>query len=97
MDLMNRVFSPFLDKFMIVFIDDFLVYSRSSEEHERHLLILLQTLMENQLFDKFLKCEFWLDRVTFLGHVISKDGVQVDPRKVEAVKKWPQPTNVMEI
>ena len=79
MDLMNRVFSPFLDRFVIVFIDDILVYSRSEAEHELHLGYVLQTLREHQLYAKFNKCEFWLDRVTFLGHVISKEGIYVDP------------------
>ncbi|KAL5565524.1 hypothetical protein UlMin_027032 [Ulmus minor] len=86
MDLMNRVFKPFLDKFVIVFIDDILVYSRSKEEHEEHLRITLQTLKDHHLFAKFKKCEFWLDKVAFLGHVISKDGVAVDPAKIEAVR-----------
>ena len=85
MDLMNRVFRPFLDRFMIVFIDDILVYSRSEEEHAMHLRYVLQTLREHQLYAKFSKCEFWLDQVAFLGHVVSKDGIQVDPRKIEAV------------
>ncbi|KAL5552945.1 hypothetical protein UlMin_040346 [Ulmus minor] len=88
MDLMNRVFKPFLDKFVIVFIDDILVYSRSKEEHEEHLRITLQTLKDHHLFAKFKKCEFWLDKVAFIGHVISKDGVAVDPAKIEAVSNW---------
>ena len=86
MDMMNRVFDGFLDRFVIVFIDDILIYSRSKEEHEEHLRLVLQTLKEHQLYAKFSKCEFWLDQVAFLGHVISKDGVMVDPTKVEAVK-----------
>jgi len=97
MDLMNRVFKPFLDKFVIVFIDDILVYSKSQEEHEDHLRSTLQKLREHQLFAKFSKCEFWLDKVAFLGHVISRDGVHVDPSKVEAVQNWPRPTSVTEI
>ena len=79
MDLMNRVFQPYLDRFVIVFIDDILVYSSSSEEHSEHLRILLQTLRERQLYAKLSKCQFWLDRVAFLGHVILVDGVSVDP------------------
>ena len=97
MDLMNRVFKPFLDKFIIVFIDDILVYSRSTEEHEVHLRVALQTLREKQLYAKFSKCEFWLDKVAFLGHVVSREGIHVDPSKVEAVKGWLRPTTVTEI
>ncbi|XP_057416627.1 uncharacterized protein LOC130711144 [Lotus japonicus] len=97
MDLMNRVFKPFLDHFVIVFIDDILVYSKGKEEHEEHLRLVLQTLREKQLFAKFSKCEFWLDTVAFLGHVVSKDGISVDPSKVEAVQNWPRPTTVKEI
>ena len=70
---------------MVVFIDDILVYSSSREEHEEHLQIVLETLRENQLYAKFSKCEFWLEKVQFLGHVISGEGVSVDPQKVEAV------------
>ena len=85
MDLMNRVFRQHLDEFVIVFIDDILIYSKSPEEHEKHLKIVLQTLKENQLYAKFSKCEFWLDRIIFLGHVISAKGVYVDPKKIEAI------------
>ena len=97
MDLMNRVFCPYLDKFDIVFIDDILVYSRSELEHERHLGLVLQTLRRHQLYAKFNKCEFWLSRVRFLGHVISADGIYVDPHKVEAVANWGQPTTVTKV
>ena len=97
MDLMNRVFKPYLDRFVIVFIDDILVYSKSREEHEQHLRLVLQTMREKQLYAKFSKCEFWLSSVTFLGHVVSKDGIQVDPSKVETVQKWPRPTSVTEV
>ena len=85
MDLMNRVFRPYLDRFVIVFIDDILVYSRSELEHERHLGLVLQTLRRHQLYAKFNKFEFWLSRVGFLGHVVSADGIYVDPHKVEAM------------
>ena len=85
MDLMNRIFRPFVDTFVIVFIDDILIYSESPEQHREHLRIVLSILCEHQVFAKFSKCEFWLKRVMFLGHVISKDGVSVDPAKVEAV------------
>ena len=97
MDLMNRVFSPFLDRFMIVFIDDILVYSRSEEEHAMHLRMVLQTLREHQLYAKFSKCEFWLDQVAFLGHVVSKDDIQVHSKKIEAITEWPRPITVTEI
>ncbi|KAJ8752343.1 hypothetical protein K2173_003979 [Erythroxylum novogranatense] len=97
MDLMNRVFKEFLDQFVMVFIDDILVYSKSEEEHEEHLRIVLQTLRDRELYAKFSKCEFSLHEVTFLGHVISQDGVHVDPRKVEAVMNWPAPKTVTDV
>ena len=97
MDLMNQVFCPYLDRVVIIFIDDILVYSRSELEHERHLGLVLQTLRRHQLYAKFNKCEFWLSRVGFLGHVVSDDGIYVDPQKVEAVANWEQPTTVTEV
>ena len=97
MDLMNRVFSPYLDKFVIVFIDDILVYSGSLEEHAEHLRTVLQILRERQLYAKFSKCQFWLGRVAFLGHVISVEGVSVDLKKIEAVVNWNPPKNVSEV
>ena len=97
MDLMNRVFKAYLDSFVIVFIDDILVYSRSREEHEQHLRVVLRTLRDQQLYAKFSKCEFWLSSVSFLGHVVTKDGVCVDPKKIEAVQSWPRPTSPAEI
>jgi hypothetical protein len=97
MDLMNRVFRPYLVQYVVVFIDDILVYSNSHLEHEQHLRVVLQTLRENQLYAKLDKCEFWLQEVIFLGHVISVEGILVDPRKVEAVLKWERPTNVTKI
>ena len=97
MDLMNRVFRQYLDKFVIVFIDDILVYSSNVDEHKEHLRMVLQTLREKQLYAKFSKCEFWLDRIVFLGHVISADGVYVDPKKIEAVVNWEPPTSVTEV
>ncbi|XP_056168682.1 uncharacterized protein LOC130138489 [Syzygium oleosum] len=97
MDLMNRVFKEYLDKFVIVFIDDILVYSKSSEEHQQHLRIVLQTLRDHKLYAKLSKCEFWLTRVAFLGHVISGEGISVDPAKIEAVMNWPRPTTVTEV
>ena len=97
MDLMNRVFQLYLDRFVIVFIDDILVYSGSSEEHLEHLRIVLQTLRERQLYAKLSKCQFWLDRVTLLGYVISVKGMSVDPQKIEAVVNWKPPKNVSEV
>uniref|UniRef100_A0A2N9F3Y9 RNA-directed DNA polymerase n=1 Tax=Fagus sylvatica TaxID=28930 RepID=A0A2N9F3Y9_FAGSY len=97
MDLMNRVFHEYLDRFVIVFIDDILVYSKSLEEHEDHLRIVLQILRDKKLYAKLKKCEFWLNQVVFLGHVVSKDGITVDPSKIEAVVSWDRPTNVSEV
>jgi hypothetical protein len=85
MYLMNSVFMPELDKFVVVFIDDILVYSKAMEEHEEHLRIVLQRLREHQLYAKFSKCEFWIKEVPFLGHVISPKGITVDPSKVREV------------
>ena len=97
MDLMHRVFSEYLDRFIVIFVDDILVYSASEEEHEEHLRIMLETLWSHRLYAKFDKCEFWLREVHFLGHVISGSGVAVDPAKVEAVLSWEQPTSVAEV
>jgi hypothetical protein len=97
MNLMNKVFMDYLDKFVVVFIDDILIFSRSKEEHEGHLRIVLQTLREHQLYAKLSKCDFWLDQVTFLGHILTAGGVAVDPIKVKDVLNWLPPTNVSEI
>ncbi|KAL0556899.1 hypothetical protein IC582_005416 [Cucumis melo] len=97
MDLMNRVFREFLDTFVIVFIDDILIYSKTEAEHEKHLRMVLQTLRDNRLYAKFSKCEFWLKQVSFLGHVVSKAGVSVDPAKIEAVTGWTRPSTVSEV
>ena len=97
MDLMNRVFTQYLDKFIIVFMDDILVYSKTPKEHEEHLRTTLQLLGDHKLYAKFSKCDFLLSKVHFLGHVVSKEGVSVDPAKVEAVSKWTLPTSVKEI
>ncbi|XP_059637113.1 uncharacterized protein LOC132279195 [Cornus florida] len=97
MDLMNRVFHDYLDQFVVVFVDDILVYSRTREDHEVHLSIVLQILREHRLYAKYEKCEFWLQEVKFLGHVVSEGGVSVDPSKVEAVLTWERPKNVFEI
>ncbi|WMV20230.1 hypothetical protein MTR67_013615 [Solanum verrucosum] len=97
MDLMNRVFKQYLDLFVIVFIDDILIYSRNEEEHASHLRVVLQTLKDRQLFAKFSKCEFWLQSVAFLGHIVSSEGIRVDSQKIEAVKQWPRPTSATDI
>ncbi|KAL4026649.1 hypothetical protein IC575_015085 [Cucumis melo] len=97
MDLMNRVFKDFLDSFVIVFIDDILIYSKTEAEHEEHLHQVLETLRANRPYAKFSKCEFWLKKVSFLGHVVSSKGVFVDPAKIEAVTNWPRPSTVSEI
>ncbi|KAL0551906.1 hypothetical protein IC582_010998 [Cucumis melo] len=94
MDLMNSVFREFLDTFVIVFIDDILIYSKTETEHEENLRMVLQTLQDNKLYAKFSKCEFWLKQVSFLGHVVSKAGVSVDPAKIEAVTSWTRPSTV---
>nr|ABA91307.1 retrotransposon protein, putative, Ty3-gypsy subclass [Oryza sativa Japonica Group] len=97
MNLMNKVFMDYLDKFVVVFIDDILIYSKDEEEHAEHLRLVLQKLRKHKLYAKFSKCEFWLKEVAFLGHVISAGGVAVDPAKVEAVMEWKAPKSVTEI
>ncbi|GKB17847.1 putative reverse transcriptase domain-containing protein [Tanacetum coccineum] len=97
MDLMNRVCKPYLDKFVIVFIDDILIYSRNEKEHEEHLKTILELLKKEELYAKFSKCEFWINTVKFLGHVIDSSGIHVDPAKIEAVKNWASPTTPSEI
>ncbi|GKA50864.1 putative reverse transcriptase domain-containing protein [Tanacetum coccineum] len=91
MDLMNRVCKPYLDKFVIVFIDDILIYSKSKQEHEEHLKIILELLKKEELYAKFSKCEFWIPKVQFLGHVIDSEGIHVDPAKIESIKDWTTP------
>jgi hypothetical protein len=97
MYLMNKIFKKYLDNFVIVFIDGILVYSRSEEEHEEHLHLALQKLRENRLYAKLSKCEFWMKQVAFLGHVISKGGISVDPSKVQDVLSWNASTSVYDI
>ena len=97
MNIMNKVFMEFLDKFIVVFIDDILVYSKNEEEHKEHLRTVLEILREKQLYGKFSKCEFWLDKVEFLGHVISKYGIAVNPSKIESILEWKAPKNVKEV
>jgi hypothetical protein len=97
MYLMNSVFKPELDKFVIVFIDDILIYSKSEEEHAQHLRLILQRLRDHQLYAKFSKCAFWLKEVPFLGHVISAEGIAVDPSKIQEVLDWKSPKSVTQI
>lgn len=97
MDLMNRVFKKYLDKFVIVFIDDILIYSNSEEEHVDHLRIALETLRKEKLYAKFSKCEFWMKKVQFLGHIVSSEGIRVDPAKIEAVMNWERPRTPTEV
>ena len=91
MDLMHRMFQPYLDQFVVFFVDDILIYSRSEWEHEYHLRIVLQLLRDHQLYSKFGKCEFYLNEGRFLGHVMSAPEVSVDLEKVEAVMSWERP------
>ena len=91
------VFQPYLDPFVTVFVDDILIYSQLEWEHEYHLRIILQLLRDHQLYAKFNKCEFWLNEVRFLGHVVSASGVSVDPEKVEVMMSWERPKSVFEI
>jgi hypothetical protein len=97
MNLMNKVFMEYLDRFVVVFIGDILIYSKSESDHEEHLRLVLQKLRDNQLYAKFRKCEFWTDKVPFLGHIISNGGISVDPAKVKDIMAWTIPTTVTEI
>ena len=97
MYLMNSVFMPELDKFVVVFIDDILIYSENETDHEEHLRIVLSRLREHKLYAKFSKCEFWMSKVPFLGHILSRDGISVDPSKVQEVMDWKAPTSVHEV
>ncbi|GKC60611.1 putative reverse transcriptase domain-containing protein [Tanacetum coccineum] len=97
MDLMNRVCKPYLDKFVIVFIDDILIYSKNEKEHEEHLKAILGLLKEEKLYAKFSKCDFWIPKVQFLGHVIDSRGIHVDPAKIESIKDWASPKTPTEI
>ena len=86
-----------MDQFVVVFIDDILVYSKDAQEHEQHLRIVLETLRERRLYTKLIKCDFWLNEVSFLGHIVSAEGIRVDPAKIEAVVNWKPPRNVTEV
>ena len=96
MDLMNSIFPPYLDHFVVVFIDDILVYSKDAQEHEQHLRIVLQ-ILRKQLFAKLSKCDFWLKEVSFLGHIVSIEGIRVDYAKIEAIMNWKPPRNVTDV
>ena len=97
MCMMNNIFSRYLDKFILVFIDDILVYSKNKEEHEEHLRVVLQVLREHQLYAKFSKCDFYKPHIKYLGHIISETGIAVDSKKIKAIKDWPSPTSVNDI
>ncbi|KAG8496656.1 hypothetical protein CXB51_007792 [Gossypium anomalum] len=97
MDLMNRIFRPYLDQFVVVFIDDILIYSRNKFEHAEHLRKVLQILQDKQLYVKFSKCEFWLCEVGFLGHIVSASSIRVDPSKISAILDWKPPRNVSKV
>ncbi|GKC12054.1 putative reverse transcriptase domain-containing protein [Tanacetum coccineum] len=96
-DLMNRVCKPYLDKFVIIFIDDILIYSKNNKEHEEHLKAILELLKKEELYAKFSKCEFWIRKVQFLGHVIDSQGIHVDPAKIKSIKYWASLKTPMEI
>ncbi|RVW18334.1 Retrovirus-related Pol polyprotein from transposon 17.6 [Vitis vinifera] len=97
MDMMNRIYRPYLDHFVVVFADDILIYSKSREEYNHHLHMALQTLREPQLYAKLEKCDFWLQEIQFLGQMVSQEGISVDPTKVEVVTNWERPKNVFEV
>jgi hypothetical protein len=97
MNLMNKVFMEYLDKFVVVFIVNILIYSKNDSDHEEHMRLVLQKLRDNQLYAKFSKCEFWLDEVPFLGHIISNGGISVDPAKVREIVGWKILSSVTEI
>ena len=97
MDLMNRVFHLYLDQFVVVFIDDILVYSKDAQEHEQHLKIVLQMMREKNLFAKLSKCDFWLKEVSFLGHIVYAEGIRVNPTKIKVIVSWKPPRNVTEV
>ena len=96
-DLMNRVFRSYVDQFVVVFIDDILVYSKDRENHDTHLRVVLETLRKEKLYANLSKCECWSREVSFLGHIVSEEGIQVDPKKVEVIIEWKPLRNVTEV
>src|SRR3954471_6337777 len=94
---MNYIFMEYLDKFVVVYLDDILIYSNNEEEHDEHLRLILSKLREHKLYAKYSKCEFWLPKVTYLGHVISKDGVAVTPERIQAIFDLAPPTSVKQV
>ena len=97
MCLVNSVFNKYLDKFVLVFLGDILIYSKNEEEHEEHLIMVLKFLRENQLYANISKCEFYQRRVQYLGHVISEEGISVDPKNIESIMEWPTLENVTDV
>ena len=97
MCLMNNVLHKDLDKFVVVFIDEILIYSKSKEEHEEHLKIVLQELQKPHLYAKFSKCDFFKDKIQYLGHVVTKEGISVDPEKIKSIEEWPVPKDVTDV
>ena len=96
-DLMNRVFRSYVDQFVVVLINDILVFSKDREDHDTHLWVVLETLRNEQLYAKLSKCEFWLEEVSFLGHIVSEEEIRVDPKKIEVIIDWKPPRNVTEV
>ena len=97
MCLMNNVMHKYLDKFVVMFIDNILIYSKTEEEHKEHLKIVLQELWDHQIFAKFSKCDFFKDKIQYLGHVVTKEGISVDPKKIRAIEDWPVPKDVTDV
>jgi hypothetical protein len=97
MCLMNGILRNYLDKFVIVFLDDILIYSKSGEDHEHHFRLVLQVLREYQMYGKISKCSFYQEKIHYLGHIISEEGIAMDPENIEAIRGWPTPKNVLEV
>jgi hypothetical protein len=97
MCLMNGIFRNYLDKFVIVFLDDILIYSKSKEDHEHHLRLVLQVLREHQLYAKLSKCSFYQKKINYLGHITSEQGITIDPKKIKSIRGWTTPRNVSDI
>ena len=97
MDLMNRVFWPYVDRFVVVFIDDMIMYSKDREDHDTHLRVVLETLRKEQLYAKLSICDFLLREVSFLRHIVSEEGIRVDPKKIEVIIEWKPPRNFIEV